>query len=79
MPSAPPDSTASIPEISREELWQRLRDPSLTLVDVLAEDAYAGSHIPGALSLPVAEIPARAREVLPDRAAEIAVYCAKFT
>ena len=70
---------SAIPEISRDEIQQRLHDPSLIVVDVLSSDAYAAGHIPGALSLPVAEIPVRAREVLPDRAAEIAVYCARFT
>ena len=81
MRSQAPDSVSSpdVPEISREELLQRLHDPSLVLVDVLPKDAYAAGHIPGALSLPVAEIPARAREVLPHRTAEIAVYCTKFT
>jgi len=71
--------SSAIPEISREEIQQRLQDPTLVLVDVLPRETYAAGHIPGALSLPVAEIPVRAREVLPDRAAEIAVYCAKFT
>jgi rhodanese-related sulfurtransferase len=70
---------SEIPEISREEIHQRLHDPTFTLVDVLPGEAYAAGHIPGALNLPVADIPLRAREVLPDRAAEIAVYCAKFT
>jgi rhodanese-related sulfurtransferase len=32
-------------------------------------------HIPGAINLPVAEIPRRAPEVLPDRAASIVTYC----
>jgi rhodanese-related sulfurtransferase len=71
--------SSDIPEISREEIQQRLHDPALILVDVLPSDAYAAGHIPGALSLPVTEIPTRAREVLPDRTAEIAVYCARFT
>lgn len=66
-------------EISREEMQRRLHDPSLIIVDVLSRDAYAAGHIPGALSLPLAEIPTRARELLPDPAAEIVVYCAKFT
>lgn len=81
MSTEPPHPTSSphIPEISREELRRRLYDSSLILVDVLPNDAYAAGHIPGALSLPLAEIPTRAREVLPNRAAEIAVYCAKFT
>ncbi len=71
--------SSNIPEISREEIRQRLHDPALILVDVLPNDAYAAGHIPSALSLPLAEISTRAREVLPNRAAEIAVYCAKFT
>jgi len=71
--------SADIPEISREEIQQRLHDPTLILVDVLPHETYAAGHIPGALSLPVAEIPVRAREVLPDRTAAIAVYCARFT
>lgn len=71
--------SANIPEISREEIQRRLHDPTLILVDVLPRETYAAAHLPGALSLPVAEIPVRAREVLPDRAADIAVYCAKFT
>ena len=56
-----------------------MEDASLTVVDVLPRESYAGGHIPGAVSLPLAEIEARARQVLPDLAAEIAVYCAKFT
>ncbi|MBI3795381.1 MAG: rhodanese-like domain-containing protein [Deltaproteobacteria bacterium] len=71
--------SADIPELSREEIQQRLHDPTLILVDVLPRETYAAGHIPGALSLPVAEIPVHAREVLPDRAAEITVYCARFT
>ena len=62
-------------EISREEIQQRLHDPSLTLVDVLPVVSYAEGHLPGALSLPVEEVSARASQVLPDRDAEIALYC----
>lgn len=72
------DSSA-IPEISHEELQRRLHDPSLTIVDVLPEASYVEAHIPGALSLPLEQLASRARELLPDLAAEIAVYCAKFT
>jgi len=70
---------SDIPEISREELIRRLHDSSLAIVDVLPEASYVEAHIPGALSLPLEQIPTRARELLPDPAAEIAVYCAKFT
>jgi rhodanese-related sulfurtransferase len=66
-------------EISREELYRRLGDASLTVVDVLPNEAYDAGHIPGAINLPLAELAARAPEMLPSRAVEIAVYCASFT
>jgi rhodanese-related sulfurtransferase len=69
----------STPAISRDELRLRLHDSSLTIVDVLPEASYVEAHIPGALSLPLEQLTSRARELLPDPAAEIAVYCGKFT
>jgi rhodanese-related sulfurtransferase len=68
-----------VPQISRGELVARLHDPSLTIVDVLPRESWKARHIPGALSLPLAEIPERAAAVLPDRNADIAVYCASPT
>jgi rhodanese-related sulfurtransferase len=65
----------AIPEISRDEIERRLDDPRLRIVDVLSPESYAEGHIPGAVSLPLADVPRRAREVLPDRSQEIAVYC----
>jgi rhodanese-related sulfurtransferase len=66
-------------EISREELYRRLGDASLTVIDVLPGEAYNAGHLPGALNLPLAELAARAQAVLSSRAGEIAVYCASFT
>jgi rhodanese-related sulfurtransferase len=66
-------------EISREELSRRLGNGSLVVADVLPKEAYNGGHLPGAINLPLAELAARAPELLPDRTAEIAVYCASFT
>jgi len=56
-----------------------MHDRWLTVVDVLPRGSYEAEHIPGSLSLPLADIDAHAPEVLPDPGAEIAVYCAKFT
>ena len=70
---------SDIPEISREELRRRLRDPALTTVDALPAASYAAAHIPGALNLPPELVASRARELLPDRAAEIVVYCGSLT
>ena len=57
----------------------RLNDPSLTILNVLAREAWKAQRIPGSLSLPVADIPSRAAIVLPDKNADIAVYCASPT
>jgi rhodanese-related sulfurtransferase len=72
-------SAPSVPQISREELVARLHDPSLTIVNVLPHEAWKAQRIPGSLSLPVAEIAKRAAIVLPNRDADIAVYCASPT
>ena len=65
--------------IDRAEIVARRADPEFVLVDVLARVSYEEGHLPGALSLPLAEIEGRARAVLPDRDADIAVYCASGT
>ena len=70
---------SAVPQISREELVARLHDPSLTIVNVLPVEAWKAQRIRGSISLPVADIPARAAVVLPDREADIAVYCASPT
>ena len=71
--------TASIDHVSREEIRSRLEDPSLALVDVLPAEAFDSGHIPGSLSLPVAQINERARHLLRNLNQEIVVYCASFT
>ena len=78
-PASPAPDADSIPEITRQEILRRLRDRSLTLVNVLPREAFLSGRIPGSLSLPVAEIPSRARQVLPDPSQEMAVYCASPT
>ncbi len=75
----PLPEAAAVPEISRDELLRRLRDPNLVIVDVLPAAAYAEQHIAGALNLPIAEIRERARAVLPHPEREVAVYCGGFT
>ena len=70
------------PDISRQELLSRLGDPTLRLVDVLPRESFLDSHLPGAVSLPVADIPALARAVLGDprdASREIVLYCASPT
>jgi rhodanese-related sulfurtransferase len=59
--------------IPPEELRRRLNAGDVTLIDVRPEDEFAAGHIPGALSVPVAELADRLRE-LPKRR-EIVAYC----
>lgn len=65
--------------LTREEVRSRLRAGGATLVDVRARAGFDEGHLPGAISLPVAEIPGRAREILPGPSQEIIVYCGSFT
>ncbi|MFN7971822.1 MAG: rhodanese-like domain-containing protein [Acidobacteriota bacterium] len=66
-------------DVTRDEVKARLGDPARPIVDVLPKESYAEAHIPGALSLPLADVEARARAVLPDPRADIVVYCGSDT
>jgi rhodanese-related sulfurtransferase len=68
-----------VPQISRDELVTRLNDPTLTIVNVLAHAAWVEKRIPRSMSLPLADIPRRAIWQLPNKDADIAVYCASPT
>jgi rhodanese-related sulfurtransferase len=63
--------------ITREELHRKLVSATRpTLVEALPEKYYADKHLPGALNLPHDRVDALAPKLLPDRNAEIVVYCA---
>ena len=71
---------SKIPMISRDELKTRLdRGDDFTLVEALPPPAYRDGHIPGAINLPSAQVRELAPKRLPDKAAEIVVYCASPT
>jgi rhodanese-related sulfurtransferase/DNA-binding MarR family transcriptional regulator len=59
--------------VSLPELRKRLRDGDVTLLDVRPEDEYAAGHIPGAISIPVAQLKRRLAELPRNR--EIIAYC----
>jgi len=62
-------------EITREELKGKMdRGDEFVLVDALSAKHYESSHLPGAINLPY-EFVDEAEEVLPDKNAEIVVYC----
>jgi len=63
--------------IDRNTLLQRLGHA--TLAEALPEKYWRDWHLPGAKHLPHDQVRQRAPEVLPDRQAEIVVYCASAT
>ena len=69
-----------IKTISREELKQKMdKGDNFTLVETLSETTFHHAHLPGALNLPPDRVGELAPELLPDRNADIVVYCAKPT
>ncbi|HSE23558.1 MAG TPA: rhodanese-like domain-containing protein [Pyrinomonadaceae bacterium] len=66
--------------ISRDELKKKIdrKDPFI-LVETLATGAYDHAHLPGAINLPPDQISILAPKLLPNKEAEIVVYCASPT
>jgi rhodanese-related sulfurtransferase len=60
--------------LTREELARRLPDgDNLVVLDVRPAAEYAAGHLPGAVSIPVAELRRRLAELPADR--EVVAYC----
>ena len=69
-----------IKTISRDELKQKIdRTDDFLLVETLAKVAYDHAHLPGAINLPPDQVKVLAPQLLPDKNAEIVVYCASPT
>ena len=65
-----------LPQIGRDELRRRIEGRDvLVLVDALAPIAFARSHLPGAINLTPDWVEERAPRRIPDREAEVVVYC----
>ena len=61
--------------IAREQLKAKMdRGDDFVLVEALSQKHYQSSHLPGAINLPY-EFVDEAEKVLPDKKAEIVVYC----
>ena len=63
--------------ITTDELSRKIEDgDAFVLVDALAPMVYAHSHLPGAINVPPLAIDSETiSRRLPDRTAEIVVYC----
>jgi rhodanese-related sulfurtransferase len=66
--------------ISREELKRKIDDKDdFFLVETLPKIAYEHAHLPAAINLPPENVGQLAPQLLPDKSAEIVVYCANPT
>jgi len=63
-------------EVTRDELYRALSaGEAIVLVEALGADYYADAHLPGAINIPADQVDALAPTLLPDRGANIVVYC----
>jgi ArsR family transcriptional regulator len=67
------DERDSLEAVSRQELLERSRAGTVTILDVRPEDEFALGHLPGALNIPLRELQARLGEMNPEQ--EIVAYC----
>lgn len=59
--------------VSRQELADRMRDGLVTVIDVRPPDEFALGHVPGAINVPLSDLPARLSELGKDK--EVVAYC----
>ena len=65
-----------VANIGRDELRAKMnRGDPFILLEVLAPQYYRHSHLPGALNLPPDNVDEMAPNLLPDKEAEIVLYC----
>ena len=66
----------AVKTISREELKAKLdREDDFVLVESLSEEQYEHAHLPGAVNIPPGRVRELADELIPDKDADVVVYC----
>jgi rhodanese-related sulfurtransferase len=69
-----------IKTIGRDELKKKIdRKDDFILVETLPLTAYQHAHLPGAINIPPEEVSKLAPDRLPNKNADIVVYCASPT
>ena len=70
-------TTGLVPTITREELKAALdRGDALVLVETLPPNMFEAAHLPGAINVSRDDVRRLADERIPDKNADIVVYCA---
>jgi rhodanese-related sulfurtransferase/DNA-binding transcriptional ArsR family regulator len=67
------EPSGTLEGVQGEDLLRRVKSGEVTVLDVRPVEEYAAGHIPGALSVPVAELEAQLRHLPRDR--DVVAYC----
>ena len=67
------EERGALEAVDDDELVRRVRNGEVTLIDVRPREEYAAGHIPGAISVPLADLPKRIGELRKRR--DIVAYC----
>ncbi|MBF0310495.1 MAG: metalloregulator ArsR/SmtB family transcription factor [Magnetococcales bacterium] len=59
--------------LPREELLERMREGTVTVLDVRPPEEYRAGHLPKSINIPLKELERRLHELPPDR--EVVAYC----
>jgi len=67
------EQRGALEAVHGDELLRRVKSGEVTILDVRPAEEYRAGHIPGALSVPMADLKARLPEIPKDR--EVVAYC----
>jgi rhodanese-related sulfurtransferase len=67
------EARGALEPVDNDELVRRIRGGYVTLIDVRPHQEYAAGHIPGAISVPLADLPKRMKEL--QRRRDVVAYC----
>jgi 3-mercaptopyruvate sulfurtransferase SseA len=70
-----PRTEAEVPRVSVEDTFAALQSGEAVVVDVRSAQSYQASHIPGALSIPLAEVETNPTGLALDKDQWIITYC----
>jgi hypothetical protein len=69
----PQGDKAEVPRISAEDLREKVKAGTVTVIDVRDAAAYAAAHVPGAIHVPMASVEANLDRI--PKGKEIVTYC----
>jgi rhodanese-related sulfurtransferase/DNA-binding transcriptional ArsR family regulator len=67
------EQRGALEPVDNEELVRRVRAGDVTVIDVRPREEYVAGHIPGAISVPLADLPKRLRDL--RKRPDIVAYC----